>query len=328
MNRGLSKSLSLAAAAAGGAVAAVLISRNFFDAERRISHHISAKFRAGDAAFIRTMSHLFGPALIPGNEVRMLRNGIEIFPAMLDAIGSAQRTITMENFVWTEGRSTRQFAEALIAQPAATPEKEANLYGGVAPAEFAKRDDVQQPIDPQKFDAKLLSAAIFHRTNAVRVEHDLRALTYNAKAADAAQKHSEAIANGDYLSHGTPNKKKNLTPYERLKNEGLNPHFSAENIAFNFLLRYQSGKPFFTREENGKTVYSYEPDGKAFQPHTYASFAADIVQQWLDSPPHRKNLLSKEPTQLGVGAALSAAANGFDEIYSDQDFFAPFPGTP
>jgi len=221
---------------------------------------------------------------------------------------------------------TAQFAFSKDAEPAAAPEKP--LYGDVTPAEFAKRDDVQQPIDPQNFNAKLLSATIFHRTNVVRVEHDLPALTCNAKAADAAQKHSEAMAKGDYLSHGTPNQKKNLSPYERLLNEGLKPHFSAENIAFNFLLRYQSGKPFFTRDENGTTVYSYEPDGKAFQPHTYASFAADIVQQWMDSPPHRKNLLSAQPTQLGVGAALSPAANGFDEIYSDQDFYAPFPAIP
>jgi len=224
-------------------------------------------------------------------------------------------------FLWSA-----QFSFSEDAQPAATPVKD--LYGEVTPAEFAKRDDVQQPIDPQNFNAKLLSAAIFHRTNAVRVQHDLPALTYSAKAAVAAQKHSEAMATGGYLSHETPNKKKNLSPYERLQNQGLMPQFTAENIAYNFLLRYQSGKPFFTREKNGKTLYSYAPDGKALQPHTYGSFAADIVQQWMDSPPHRKNLVSAEPTQLGVGAALSAAADGLEKIYSVQDLHAPFPEHP
>lgn len=210
----------------------------------------------------------------------------------------------------------------------ATPEKGADLYGDVKPADFAKRDPVQQPVDPRNFDAKLLSAAIFHRTNAVRAEHGFPALSYNAEAANAAQKHSEAMAKGNYLSHGTPNQKKNLSPYDRLQNEGLKPRFSAENIAFNFLLRYQSGKPFFMREENGKTVYSYEPEGKPLRPHTCASFAEDIVQQWMDSPPHRKNLLSAEPTQLGVGAALSTSADGFDQIYSTQNFYAPIPDPP
>lgn len=108
------KPLSLAALVVGGAAASIFISRNFFDTVRRVSGQISTKFRAGDAAFVRTMSHLFGPALVPGNKVRLLRNGIETFPAMLEAIRSARFSITMENFVWTEGHITRQFAEALI----------------------------------------------------------------------------------------------------------------------------------------------------------------------------------------------------------------------
>lgn len=206
-----------------------------------------------------------------------------------------------------------------------TPEKDAPLYGEIEPAEFPQRVDAQRPIARERFDAKLLSAAIFHRTNVVRAAHDLPALTYNAKAAAAAQQHAEAMAKGDYLSHGTPNRKKNLSPYDRLKIEGLEPQFSAENIAFSFLLRYQSGKPFFTREKNGETVFSYEPDGPPLPPHTYASFAEHMVQEWMDSPPHRKNLLAKEPSQLGVGTALAPAASGFDQIYGVQDFYAPFP---
>ena len=42
----------------------------------------------------------------------VLQNGAQIFPAMLAAIRSARRTITFENFVWHDGRVTRQFAEA------------------------------------------------------------------------------------------------------------------------------------------------------------------------------------------------------------------------
>ncbi len=216
-----------------------------------------------------------------------------------------------------------QIALGQAAKEAESAAPERGLYGDVTPADFAGRDDVRQAINPEHFDVELLSASIFHRTNAVRAEHELPTLAHNAKAALAAQQHSEAMAKGEYLSHGTPKRKKNLTPFERLQNQGLQPQFSAENIAFNFLLQYQPGKPFFTREENGNTVFSYEPEGKPLQPHTYASFAQDIVQQWMDSPPHRENLLSAEPTQLGVGAALAHSPNGFDQIFSTQDFFAP-----
>src|SRR4030095_1935226 len=43
----------------------------------------------------------------------MFQNGEEFFPAMLDGIRSAQRTITFENFVFVEGRISDQFAGAL-----------------------------------------------------------------------------------------------------------------------------------------------------------------------------------------------------------------------
>ncbi len=200
-----------------------------------------------------------------------------------------------------------------------------DLSGGITPRQFARRADVRQAIDPRRFDARLLSAAIFHRTNMVRSAHHLKTLTYNARVACAAQSHAEIMARRHYLSHGTLREGKILAPYERLRNAGLRPHFSAENIAYKFLLHYQSGRPVFMREENGETVYSYERGGKPLERHTYIGFARDVVQQWMDSPRHRENLLSKEATQLGVGCALSAAQNGLHRIFCDQDFFAPFP---
>lgn len=216
-----------------------------------------------------------------------------------------------------------QFAPAQTPAESSSTGKADELYDNVTPAAFAGREDVRQAIDPENFDADLISAAIFHRTNAVRMEQGLKQLEYSAQAAKAARQHSKAMARGDYLSHGTPNRKMNLSPYERLQKQGLTPQFSAENIAFEFLLRYQSGKPFFTRQVKGETVFSYEPEGKPLQAHSYASFAHDIVEQWMKSAPHRKNLLSTEPTDLGVGAALSPRKGAFDQIYSVQDFLAP-----
>jgi cardiolipin synthase len=47
------------------------------------------------------------------NKVTILQNGDEIFPAMLEGIRSAKKTITFENFVFAAGRTVDQFAEAL-----------------------------------------------------------------------------------------------------------------------------------------------------------------------------------------------------------------------
>jgi cardiolipin synthase len=59
------------------------------------------------------MGHLLGPPLERGNNVKPLENGDKIFPAMLDGIRSARRSITFENFLFREGEVSDAFAEAL-----------------------------------------------------------------------------------------------------------------------------------------------------------------------------------------------------------------------
>src|SRR5262249_38889052 len=50
----------------------------------------------------------------PGNEVILLRAGAEAFPAMLDAIASARRSIAFEVYIYQSDATGVRFAEALI----------------------------------------------------------------------------------------------------------------------------------------------------------------------------------------------------------------------
>ena len=59
------------------------------------------------------MNNLLGPGLVSGNEIITLRNGDEIFPAMLKAIRGAKHSISFETYVYWKGKIGRQFAEAL-----------------------------------------------------------------------------------------------------------------------------------------------------------------------------------------------------------------------
>ncbi|MDQ3622298.1 MAG: hypothetical protein M3463_07395 [Verrucomicrobiota bacterium] len=104
---------ALAATAVASGAAAVLVARNLFETEKKIRRLIRTGYGVGDPEFFRTMSQLLGPGLLDGNKVTILQNGAEIFPAMLAAIRSAQRTITFENFVFREGCMVDQFAETL-----------------------------------------------------------------------------------------------------------------------------------------------------------------------------------------------------------------------
>ncbi|MGY0020420.1 phospholipase D-like domain-containing protein [Streptomyces sp. cg35] len=61
----------------------------------------------------RRMERLIGVAATEGNRLLPLRNGDEIFPAMLTAIREARHTVDMMTFVYWQGEIAREFAEAL-----------------------------------------------------------------------------------------------------------------------------------------------------------------------------------------------------------------------
>nr|WP_238427066.1 phospholipase D-like domain-containing protein [Streptomyces adustus] len=61
----------------------------------------------------RRLERLLGVAATEGNELVPLRNGEEIFPAMLGAIRSARYTIDLMTFVYWRGEIARDFATAL-----------------------------------------------------------------------------------------------------------------------------------------------------------------------------------------------------------------------
>jgi cardiolipin synthase len=97
--------------AAGALVVLVIanLSSSSKKIERRIGHHYAVR----DAQFLRSMGALLGPPIVPGNRVTALCNGDEIFPAMLEAIRGAQRTICFETFIYWSGSIGREVAEAL-----------------------------------------------------------------------------------------------------------------------------------------------------------------------------------------------------------------------
>ncbi len=67
----------------------------------------------GTPDFARMVEALTVAPLRQGNRVTMLRNGAEIFPAMLEAIRSAERSINFATYVYWTGSIAPEFAEAL-----------------------------------------------------------------------------------------------------------------------------------------------------------------------------------------------------------------------
>ena len=82
-------------------------------------YRIECDYGVTDPQFRRTMGNLLGPALVEGNSTVTLLNGDAIFPAMLDAIRGARRTLNFETYIYWDGEVGAAFTNALVERAAA-----------------------------------------------------------------------------------------------------------------------------------------------------------------------------------------------------------------
>src|SRR2546426_39641 len=68
--------------------------------------------KLADQAFARAA----GASLVGGNSIRLLKDARENYPAWLDAISSAQRSIHFESYIIHDDDVGEQFADALLAK--------------------------------------------------------------------------------------------------------------------------------------------------------------------------------------------------------------------
>ena len=74
---------------------------------------VAPLYSAASPEFRQSAGALLGPNFVGGNNITTLLNGDQIFPAMLNAIHSAKRSINLETYVFWDGEIARQFTEAL-----------------------------------------------------------------------------------------------------------------------------------------------------------------------------------------------------------------------
>ncbi|MEO8017468.1 MAG: phospholipase D-like domain-containing protein [Pseudomonadota bacterium] len=78
------------------------IGANLATTEKRLLYRPRRLYTTGDADFRRALGILLGPPLVAGNKITQLVNGARIYPAMLNAIRTAQTNITFETFVFRD----------------------------------------------------------------------------------------------------------------------------------------------------------------------------------------------------------------------------------
>jgi cardiolipin synthase len=75
--------------------------------------HIKSPVAAQDPAFPDYVGALTGSGITRGDEYQVLVNGVQIFPAMLEAIRQARRRINFETYIYDAGDVAQEFTSAL-----------------------------------------------------------------------------------------------------------------------------------------------------------------------------------------------------------------------
>lgn len=120
--------------------------------------------------------------------------------------------------------------------------------------------------------------------NAARKKAGLNPVTGNSLLDKAAQRHAEDMLARGYFAHKSP---AGTTVRERATAAGYDWRTIGENIAY------------------GQTS------------------VREVMETWLDSPGHRKNILTPAFTEVGVGVAMGRGTDGKYQIYWVQNFGAP-----
>ena len=185
-------------------------------------------------------------------------------------------------------------------------------YNSTNTGNFRSDPQFSRTIDPDNLDNGLLNAAVFFVTNEERGKLGLPPLKHAIELETAAWHHSKRMAEKNFFSHfdRDPARK---DPNKRGALAGISNPIIAENIATAHGIKIKPGSPVYPLNVS-RGEFSETHGGPPIPYHSYLSFAEEIVKQWMNSPGHRANILSRNGVELGCGIYCFRDRN-FNNIY-------------
>ncbi len=169
---------------------------------------------------------------------------------------------------------------------------------------------INNVININDIDIPLLNIAIFFETNRQRSLKGLLPFKHSIQLETAATDYSNDMVKHDFFSHISPVPGKNSLE-DRLKKAGIKKEFYGENISYNYILKL-AGIRYIPPSSMGDF---YKSDGVTkIETHTYKTMAVEIVNNWMNSPGHRSNILNRQFNMLGCGCAFYYSGEGIDKI--------------
>lgn len=181
---------------------------------------------------------------------------------------------------------------------------------------FYNREDVNQRIALEKFDAGLLEAAVFYATNEVRAKKKKNIFSFDSVLLKSSQIHSSQMEKYDFFDHTNRKNKKLKNLSQRIAKAGGGFIGFGENIAkVNIYSLGKKGTYFVNKQ--GEIV---NKQGTPLLIKTYKELAVYVVDKWMHSKGHRENIL-RDYSYLGCGVSnLISGKDGIPEILITQNF--------
>jgi uncharacterized protein YkwD len=200
---------------------------------------------------------------------------------------------------------------AFAATPGKTPRATKTTFRDKVTSATVERNKPQR-IDPAKLDAELVARQIFEKTNEERRKAGLGEFSWMSELAMAANAHSADMAGKQYFSHNGKGFLRRSSVSSRAEQAGVGKRMLAENIAMIPTFRSQQTRTVVDKAGNYSQQWEVAGD-------TYSELTDWALEQWMNSPGHRKNILNPELTRLGVGVAIGDN-KGVPYVYLTQDF--------
>lgn len=151
--------------------------------------------------------------------------------------------------------------------------------------------------------------AIHTEVNNHRTENNLSEIRFDDKLASIAEDHSDNMVAKDFVGHEAPDGSNFEQRYAEAGYDcrvaiSANRYLSgAENIAYTWA------------DQDVQT-----DDGSVNHDNDERSIATGIVRQWMDSPPHRDNIMREVWSVEGVGVSVDHEAEDGKKVIVTQNF--------
>ncbi|ELZ86927.1 hypothetical protein C454_00215 [Haloferax gibbonsii ATCC 33959] len=148
---------------------------------------------------------------------------------------------------------------------------------------------------------------VHHFVNEVRTDHGLSELAYDKDLERIARAHSEAMADRRFFSHTTPDGR---SAFDRYVSHG---YWSSTQR------RRRCGENISRRTFRLSRIEGVSERRRA---RAVTELARTVVDGWMGSAGHRRNVLGQKWEREGVGAAIDASGSGSDTVrlYVTQNF--------